>query len=527
MRQSDKENRVKGQVSSVLDKYALNRGGTLRMTIVALAVIVQLVILGLLVYYLRFHSTYLYILLEALALTQVLILISKNRNTAYTAAWSVVFLILPLFGELLYLLWGQSGKTSQRSKRMEKIFAQRGQWLQKNSVARSQLEATHPRHRRIAAYLELQGYPLFSGSQSKYYPVGELQFVDLIEDIERAERFIFLEYYIVSEGDLWEKIHAILKYKAAQGVEIRLLYDDIGSAWKAPEKFRQNLKHENIQVIAFGQAQQQLSHLYLNHRNHQKIVIIDGHIGYTGGTNLADEYANIYAKFGHWKDTAIRIEGDAVWSLTVTFLEMWESESQVKEDYLKYRPTRTVSGDGFYQPFADGPVNNPNNPAEMMYRQIIASARDYIYITTPYLVLDENMMDEICLAAQGGVDVRIITPRIWDKWYVHKVTQSNYRRLVEAGVRIYEYNPGFLHAKTILSDDDHAVTGSINMDYRSFYLQFENGVWICGAPVLVDIKRDLEDTIAISEEVSLDLLKRIPWHERLLQTFMRLFAPLF
>jgi cardiolipin synthase len=206
---------------------------------------------------------------------------------------------------------------------------------------------------------------------------------------------------------------------------------------------------------------------------------------------------------------------------------MWESESQKNEDYTAFRPTRTMAGAGFYQPFSDGPTNNPNNPAEMMYRQMIASARNYVYISTPYLVIDENMMNELCLAAQGGLDVKIATPRIWDKWYVHKVTRSNYRRLIEAGVRIFEYKPGFLHAKTIMSDDDHAVTGSINMDYRSFNLQFENGVWICGAPVLAEIKRDLLDTFAVSEEVSLDILDRIPWSEKLTQSFLRLFAPFF
>ncbi len=400
-------------------------------------------------------------------------------------------------------------------------------WLQQNPAVLGDLAETKPKHRRIANFLVQQGFPLYKETLSKYYPLGDLQFVDMIEDLEKAERFIFLEYYIVSEGDLWEKIHDVLKRKAKAGVDVRLLYDDIGSIWATPDQFRKNLHSEQIQVRAFGEAQKQLSHLYLNHRNHQKIAVIDGNVGYTGGTNLADEYANIYAKFGHWKDTAIRLEGDAVWSLTVTFLEMWESESQVQEDYLRYRPTKTVAGDGFYQPFTDGPVNNPNNPAEMMYRQIIATAQRYIYITTPYLILDETMMDELCLAAQGGIDVRIATPGVWDKWYVHKVTRSNYRRLVEAGVRIYEYKPGFLHAKTILSDDDHAVTGSINMDYRSFFLQFENGVWICQAPMLSDIKRDLLETYAVSEEVSLDLLKKVRWPERLAQASLRLFAPLF
>ncbi len=242
---------------------------------------------------------------------------------------------------------------------------------------------------------------------------------------------------------------------------------------------------------------------------------------------MADEYANLYPRFGHWKDTAVRLEGEAVWSLTVIFLEMWQSQTQQPEDYNRYRTHHSVPAAGFFQPFADGPVNNPSNPAEQIYQQIIFTARRYLYITTPYLVIDEAMMDALCQAAQSGIDVRIATPRIFDKWYVHKVTRSNYYRLVAAGVKVQEYLPGFLHAKTILSDDDVAVTGTINMDYRSFHLQFENGVLICGAPVLAAIRQDLLDIFAISEPVTPDQLKKVRLPERLLQSFLRLFAPLF
>ncbi|MDD2459072.1 MAG: cardiolipin synthase [Eubacteriales bacterium] len=499
----------------------------LRLLVVTTAVLAQLVLIWLVVINLRDHFTTLYVILEFLALIQVLYLVSKNESSAYTFAWTVIILLLPVFGEALYLLWGRSGQSSRSGRRVRKIFSHRPHWLKSNPDNLSRLSQSFPLRRRLVNYLENQGFPVYEGTDCTYYPLGELQFADLRRDLESAERFIFLEYFIVAAGQVWDEIHAILRQKAASGVEVRLLYDDAGSMATLPDRFRETLAAENIQAIAYSEVQKGLVHLYLNHRNHQKIAVIDGQIGYTGGTNLADEYANLYPRFGHWKDTAVRLEGDAVWSLTVIFLEMWQSQAHKSEDYHRYHPVAPAIGTGFFQPFSDGPVNNPVNPAEQVYRQIIASAHDYVYITTPYLVIDEFMMDALCQAAQGGIDVRIATPRIWDKWYVHKVTRSNYHRLVAAGVKVFEYLPGFLHAKTILSDDDLCVTGTINMDYRSFHLQFEDGVLICGAPVLVAIKEDLLAIFSISEPVTLSQLKHVRLPERLLQAFLRLFAPLF
>lgn len=499
----------------------------LRLLIVAVAVLAQLVLIWLVVVNLRQHFTTLYIILEIIALIQVLYLVSRNESSAYTFAWTVIILLLPVFGEALYLLWGRSGQSSRSGRRVRKIFQRRPHWLKANPDSLDRLSKSFPMRRRMVTYLENQGFPVYENTTSTYYPLGELQFADLRRDLEAAERFIFLEYFIVAAGKVWDEIHAILQKKAAAGVEVRLLYDDAGSMSTLPDHFRETLAAENIQVLAFSEVQKGLVHLYLNHRNHQKIAVIDGRIGYTGGTNLADEYANLYPRFGHWKDTAVRLEGEAVWSLTVIFLEMWQSQTHKSEDFTQYRSSTSVFGAGFFQPFSDGPVNNPVNPAEQVYRQIIASAKDYVYITTPYLVIDEFMMDALCQAAQGGIDVRIATPRIWDKWYVHKVTRSNYHRLVAAGVHVFEYLPGFLHAKTILSDDDLCVTGTINMDYRSFHLQFEDGVLICGAPVLLNIKQDLQAIFAISEPVTLSQLKHVRLPERLLQAFLRLFAPLF
>jgi cardiolipin synthase len=499
----------------------------LRLLIVAAAVLAQLVLIWLVVINLRNHFTTLYIILETIALLQVLYLVSKNESSAYTFAWTVIILLLPVFGEVLYVLWGRSGQSSRSGRRVRKIFQRRSHWLKPDPDCLARLGQSFPLRRRLATYLENQGFPVYEGTACTYYPLGELQFIDLHNDLRTAERFIFLEFFIIAAGQVWDGIHAILRQKAASGVEVRILYDDAGSMAFVPDHFRETLAAEGIQAIAYSEVQKGLVHLYLNHRNHQKIVVVDGRIGYTGGTNLADEYANLFPRFGHWKDTAVRLEGDAVWSLTVIFLEMWQTQTRKSEDYNLYQFLAPAPDAGFFQPFSDGPVNNPVNPAEQVYRQIIASAKDYVYITTPYLVIDEFMMDALCQAAQGGIDVRIATPRIWDKWYVHKVTRSNYHRLVAAGVHVFEYLPGFLHAKTILSDDDLCVTGTINMDYRSFHLQFEDGVLICGAPVLLNIKQDLQAIFAISEPVTLSQLKHVRLPERLLQAFLRLFAPLF
>lgn len=464
--------------------------------------------------------------LELTGFIQVLSISEKNRSLTQTVPWLILILLLPVFGHLLYLLWGRSGTHSRKSKKINQILSLGSQWRKQSPGVAASLAEQHPLKKRTAVYLQQEGFPLYTNTDCAYFPLGELQFKALLSDLEKAEHYIFMEFFIVSEGQLWNRIHEILKLKASQGVEVRLLYDDLGSIFTLPKDFIERLAAEGICAQRFNPAHKYLARLYLNFRNHQKIVVIDGKIGYTGGTNLADEYANLYEKHGHWKDAAIRLTGEAVWGLTVTFLQMWEAETELPEDYERYHPRTDVAGHGFYQPFDDGPVNHEHNPAEAVYRQTIHSAQKYVWITTPYLVIDEIMVDALCTAATSGIDVRIVTPKVWDHWYVHMVTRSNYGKLLKLGVRIYEYTPGYIHAKAILSDDIHAVTGSINMDYRSFYLHFENGVSIYGAPVLQDIKNDMLDTFAVSEEISYEQWKARPYRIIILQSFLRLFIPL-
>lgn len=500
--------------------------GVLRVSIIAVAVFAQLLLIAAFTILLQQHAVTAYVLLDIVAAIWVLVLVGTNKNSAYTTAWMLIVLLLPVFGYVLYLLWGRSGIHTRKSKKIRRILSESSIWLTQDPRILEEIRQQYPLQKKLSLYLEKEGFPAYKNTACQYFPLGELQFEEMIADMEQAERFIFIEFFIFAQGKLWDRVHQVLARKAAQGVEIRILYDDLGSIFTLPSQFIKKMKAENIQVKRFNPVYRHLARLYINFRNHQKIVVIDGNAGYTGGTNLADEYANLYEKHGHWKDTAIRLTGDAVWSLTVTFLQMWEAESNDKEDYWKYAPTQTAVGQGYYQPFSDGPVNNPHNPAEASYQQMINSAQDYIWISTPYLVIDDLMIDSLCMAAVSGIDVRIVTPKIWDRWYVHIVTRSNYGKLLQAGVKIYEYTPGYIHAKTILSDDVNAVTGSINMDYRSFHLHFENGVWICGAPVLADIKSDMEATFMVSEEISYGEWKKIPLPIKILQNFLRLFMPL-
>jgi len=500
--------------------------GLMRIVLVGIAVLLQLLLIALLVRVLRNRAAYAYFIIEIIALIDVIFLVSKNKSSSFTITWLLIIFTLPVFGHVLYILWGRGASHGWRSNRMKTAIERGTEFLSKDPGVYAELGAVHPTRKRISGYLGRKDFPLYKNTKCDYYPLGELQFEAMLKDMENAKKFIFLEYFILDNGELWKKFEELMIRKAEQGVEIRLMFDDLGSIVTAPDNLIKRLAGHGIQAKRFNPVHRYVSRLYINYRNHQKIAVIDGNVGYTGGTNLADEYANIYPKHGHWKDTAIRLEGDAVWSLTVAFLQMWESESNNNSDYEVYRPTYSCDGQGFYQPFTDGPVNNPDNPAEVMYRTIINNAKDYVYITTPYLVIDNTMMEALCTVALGGTDVRIITPKIWDHWYVHMVTQSNYGELLAAGVKIYEYTPGYIHAKTIISDDDHAVTGSINMDYRSFYLHFENSVWICGAPVLKDIKRDIEETFEVCEEIRLDDWLRRPWYVKCLQTVLRLFAVL-
>ena len=373
------------------------------------------------------------------------------------------------------------------------------------------------------------GFPVYKNTETKYYPCGEKMFPDMLAALEEAEHFIFMEYFIVEEGYMFGKILEILKRKANQGVDVRFIYDDFGCVTTLPAKYYRRMQEWGIQCVRFNPLYPVMS-VIMNNRDHKKILVVDGKVGFTGGINLADEYVNQVKRFGYWKDTAIRLEGEAVWSFTLMFLEMWDYITKSQEaDLEKFRParyqTREFHTDGYVQPYTDSPLDH-ENVGENIYMNIINRARNYVYIFTPYLIPDDEILKALQNAAKSGVDVRIIMPGIPDKQIIYWISQSYYEPLLECGVRIYQFNPGFLHAKCFVCDDEVAVVGSVNLDYRSLYLHFECGVWMYCSRAVMQVKADVLNTLEQSEEINMEFCRKRPAAIRTLQSVLRLFAPL-
>lgn len=498
-----------------------------RVGTIGLLVFIQVFLFWAVSAYLKTSVALLYVLFDIAALITVFSMINRHDSSAYRIAWIVIILILPIFGLLLYSTWGQVNFNKKEGGRIRQSFAAGFKNLPLNTKAKEELESRFPNCVIYATALEKNQYPVFRDTETTYFPTGEAYFDQLLKDLEAAQTYIFLEYFIVATGDLWSRIHDILRRKIQAGVEVRLMYDDVGCLMKLPANFDKVLRKDGLHVAVFNPAHRYIADFYMNYRNHQKIAVIDGRIGYTGGVNIADEYANIITRFGHWKDGGIRLEGSAVRTLTVTFLQMWGiAIRQIDDDIPKYLLEQPVQSEGFVQPYADGPANNPQNPALDLIRQAAGGARRYLWLASPYLVLDHEIISDICLSARGGVDIRIIVPAIPDHFYVGVVNQENYSLLIKAGVRIYEYTPGFIHSKLMVFDDICATVGTVNLDYRSLFLHYENGVFLCGNPAVYDVKKDIEETLALSHEVTLDDVKNRPWHRKTAGAIFNLFSPL-
>jgi len=499
--------------------------GISRAVTVAVGVILQVLTMYFLVRVLREYSSWVYILLEIFSILLVFMLV--NDSESYKFFWVIIVLILPVFGFFLYFMWGRKRTNSKMNRRIREIEEKGKVYKIQDPEIIDEFKKLHPNKVQICRQLVNYGFPVYKNTNVIYYESGEKQFEAMFVDMESAKSFIFLEYFIIYEGEIWSKTKEILGRKVREGVEVRLLYDDFGCLITNTNEFRHELAQLGIRFSVFAPIQEEMSRLTFNYRNHQKIVIIDGNIGYTGGINIGDEYANLYEKFGYWKDTAVRLTGEGTWGLTSIFLEMWEISKGYEDlDYNKYKPTLQIDAGGYVQAMADGPANNPENPIESTYTHMINKTRDYIYFTTPYLVLDNKMMEDLRRAAKSGVDVRIITPRRYDKWYVYMVTVMNYGKLLEAGVKIYEYVPGFIHSKIVVSDDDCAICGSINMDYRSFYLHYECGVFMSENDCVFDIKQDFMETLKKCERISYDKWKNRGILQKAIQWTLKIFSPI-
>ena len=507
-------------------RSGLTLGAVLRMAFVALLLSMQLLLLVASVRLLRQHAVALYTLLELGCSVAIVALVSEHEDAAYRYAWVVCVLLLGVFGLVLYLLWGRGTRRNRLSRRIREVFGRRREALAPPPGVAERLEAGFPDAQRLSGYLAREGFPAYDATGARYFPLGEQMFDALCEDLERAQRFIYLEFFMVFEGQVYERLLDILARKAAQGLDVRLIYDDLGSIVTTSRPFLERLERAGVRVVIFNPVHRYVHQLYLNYRDHRKIASIDGQVCYTGGVNIGDEYANLYPKHGHWKDTAVRLEGAGAYSLTVFFLQMWQACTGEEPDFAACRPSPCAAGEGYVQPYEDGPYNNPNNTAENVYRQLIGGARRSVYITTPYLVLDETLFSDLCMAARSGVDVRIVIPGIPDHWYVQQVSLSFAGPLLQSGVRIYRYTPGFIHAKLCVADGQRATVGTVNLDYRSFYLHYEDGVLFTGGPVPGAVEADILQTLSRCEELRYDAWRRRPALQKAVQPLLRIFAPM-
>lgn len=465
-----------------------------------------------------------------LSILITLYIICKDENSAYKIGWIVIISSLPLLGGLLYVTFGNKRPSRFLRKKLE-LQAEKNQGML--SQDEQVMEALHKDNPRMAGemhYICQKGpYPAWQNTKVTYYPLGEQMFEAMMEEIEKAEHFIFLEYFILAEGTLWDRMLEALTRKAAEGIDVRLIYDDVGSLFLLPGEYASQMEKRGIRCFAFNRFIPVLS-LAMNNRDHRKILVIDGHTAFNGGMNLADEYININSPYGHWKDTGVMLKGDAVWNFTVMFLDMWNAFSKEKDDYAAFRPgipcPEAQGAPGFVQPFSDSPLDN-EPVAENLYIDILFQAKNYVYIYTPYLIISSEMQNALTLAAKRGVDVRIITPGIPDKKMVFRLTRSYYGSLIAAGVRIYEYTPGFVHAKCFACDDIIGVVGTINMDYRSLYLHFECGTLLYKVPAILDLKKDYLETVEKCRQIEEKdcMHKRLPGS--VYTAVLRVLSPLF
>ncbi|MGI6203617.1 MAG: cardiolipin synthase [Eubacteriales bacterium] len=475
--------------------------------------------------------------LTLLSFLVVLYIVNRSDRESFKLSWVIFVLAVPLVGGALYFMFRvQSTAPRKRKAMLQSHQLARGALVQDESVRRELAEVSPSWINQVDYLIDVPGFPVYKNTEVEYFDDGMKYFERLLEVIEQAQRYIFVEVFIIRPGWMWDTLESALTEKARAGLDVRVIYDDMGCFMSVPGNFDKKLRQKGIKCVKFNPFRPFWSTLQ-NNRDHRKIVVVDGKVALTGGFNFGDEYVGRIRRFGHWKDAGILLRGDAAWSFTVFFLDMWNGSLRTVENIELFRPDRThqenqdfhaddppYSSQGYVQPYADSPIDNENT-GEHVYRRILSNARKYVYITTPYLILDDTLLSSLELAAKCGVDVRIITPAIPDKRLVHITTRSYYRQLLAAGVRIFEYTPGFIHSKIFISDDVTATVGTVNLDYRSLYLHFECGALLHQVPAIADIKQDFLDTQAKCKEITLENSK-VNFLTRAMQIFMRLCSPL-
>lgn len=496
-----------------------------RTVVTALLIVIQVAWLAALLLRLGNSLPAIQTVLRILSLVAILFVIKSDMNPSYKIGWILLIAVLPILGGLMYVIFGNKRPTKYMREMLRAQLEKSAEYLGTQESITGELDGGAA---GLFKYLEgSAGYPTAKNTTVRYYRVGEEMYADLLPELEKAEKFIFLEYFIIRPGEMWDGVLEILKRKAAAGVDVRIIYDDMGCIDILPANYNATLEGWGIRTMAFNRFVPAVS-LVMNNRDHRKITVIDGKVGFTGGINISDEYINVKERFGHWKDTGLMLKGPGVFNLTLMFLEMWNAFNKDGDGYAEFIPDSFEecgsADDGYVLSFSDSPLDN-ESVGESVYTDMLYQAKDYIYITTPYLAIDSELQTALCMAAKRGVDVRMITPGIPDKKLVYRLTRSYYPTLLRAGVKIYEYTPGFIHAKSFVCDDKLCVVGTINMDYRSLYLHFECGTIMYNNPEIKQVKKDDLDTMEKCRKVELADMKTNFLGE-LFDSFLRSVAPL-
>lgn len=466
------------------------------------------------------------IVLHILSILIVLNIVRTSRHLSSDLMWIILIMLFPVFGTFVYVLMLLSllfGKTFRNIIKEQKKAS--SYYIQDESII-DEIRNDNLDYVSQLAFLHEEGFPIYRNTDFEYYAPCENGFNVMLEELKKAENYIFMEYFIIEEGFMFNSILSILEEKVKQGVEVRIMYDDMGSLGTLPASYAKQLEKKGIKAVSFNRISPIINTI-MNHRDHRKILIVDGKVAFSGGANLADEYINKKVKHGHWMDNIICIKGEAVWSYLVMFLTNWNALRHEDFDYSVFKNEDVVEEtlfDGYIAPYAETPLDEELT-GQSVYEDLLNSANKYVYIMTPYLIIDSEMINTLIHTAKKGVDVRIIMPGIADKQIVHDMGTTYYKQLIQGGVKIYEYEPGFVHSKVFICDDTYATVGTINLDYRSLYLHFENGTLLYKSKKIMDVKQNFFDTLEHCKKIQVEDT-HVNIVKGLFLSIIRIFSPL-
>lgn len=495
-----------------------------RMMVMLYVIVFEILILVWLCSLFPAVTGYISIGLRVLSVLVVLAIIRNSRHLSSDLMWIILILLFPVGGTALYLFLILNLVSSRTFKSIRKEEKKTERYAYQDPHVFQELVASEPSLASLFRFIPNEGFSFYKNTQTNYYPLGELGFPHMLADMKQAKKYIFMEYFIIEPGRMWNQMLEILEEKVKEGVEVRVMYDDMGSMNTLPFDYVKELEAKGIKATSFNRINPALN-IVMNHRDHRKIMVIDGVIGYSGGINLADEYINKKERFGHWKDNVIRLEGPAVWGYLKIFLTNWNALRHEDNDYTIFQVEgHEMPSSGFVAPYAETPLDDELT-SQCIYEDILNSATRYVYIMTPYLIIDSSMVNTLIHTAKKGVDVRLILPGVPDKKVIWDIGRSFYKQLMDGGVKIYQYRPGFVHSKVFVSDDRIATVGTINLDYRSLYLHFENGTLLFKDEAVQEVVNDMQATLKACDEIHKENVK-FDFIRNFILSVLRIFAPM-